>query len=99
MMDHKRDSRFCQKRRPRHAFTLMELLVVVSIIALLVALMLPALGRARAKAIQVTCATRIKGLLGALATYRAEYEDTFPMNGVVLPKGNIPDMYMSSARF
>ena len=66
--------------KPMHArgFTLIELLVVVSIIALLVSILLPALGRARELTRQTVCAVHQRGLLTALALYAAESKGYVP---------------------
>ncbi|MEO0475499.1 MAG: type II secretion system protein [Planctomycetota bacterium] len=56
----------------RKAFTLIELLVVISIIALLVAILLPALGRARQSAIDTQCLAQIKQLNLGWHTYPAD---------------------------
>ncbi len=57
---------------PHRAFTLVELLVVVSIISLLLALLLPALSKAREQAMRVKCATQIRQIYVAFTSYELE---------------------------
>lgn len=85
-------------------FTLIELLVVISIIALLIAITLPALSKAKLKSTQVVCGTRLHAMGVAMAAYLSEYNNSFPINGILFPKGSpanptIPDMYASDPRF
>ncbi len=57
----------------RSGFTLVELLVVISIIAILIALLLPALAKAKQEALSVQCASNLK----SLGQITAEYTDTY----------------------
>ena len=66
--------------KPRHAFTLVELLVVIGIIAVLVALLLPMLGGARRAARDVACRSNIRQICVTLHAYAAEHKGKFPPN-------------------
>lgn len=64
-------------------FTLIELLIVISIIAILAAMLLPALNQARAKAQAATCLGTIKQLSSGHLLYSNDYDDFFPPTGGV----------------
>ncbi len=59
-------------------FTLIELLVVISIIALLVGILLPALGAARKTAINIKCLSNHRQIAIGLMSYQNDKKDRFP---------------------
>jgi prepilin-type N-terminal cleavage/methylation domain-containing protein len=62
----------------RRAFTLVELLVVIGIIAILVAILMPALGRARDQANRVKCMNNLRNILQGIVMYSAENKQALP---------------------
>ncbi len=63
----------------RVGFTLIELLVVIAIIALLIGILLPALGGARDSAKKLKCLTQVRGTGVALTYYADDHRDWYPV--------------------
>jgi general secretion pathway protein G len=62
----------------RRAFTLIEMLVVIAIIAVLAALLLPVLARARRQACRTQCISQMKQIAMAIQEYVGDWDSTYP---------------------
>ena len=67
------------KTKRKNAFTLIELLVVIAIIALLIGILLPALGKARQRANQLKDATQVRSIMQALVIFAGNNRDFYPL--------------------
>jgi prepilin-type N-terminal cleavage/methylation domain-containing protein/prepilin-type processing-associated H-X9-DG protein len=72
---------------PRRGFTLIELLVVIAVIALLIGLLLPALGAARKHAKLAVCGSRLQQIGVGITVYTGDYRDHLPQAKGPLPMG------------
>jgi len=84
------------KRNNRQAFTLVELLVVIGIIAVLISILLPALSKARVAALQTQCLSRHRQIMLALVQYTQDNDGWGPASSETIPAGKDPQ-YPTSA--
>lgn len=80
-----------QQHRSRHAFTLIELLVVIAIIALLIGILLPALGAARRSAWTTIALNNARQVNLGVVTYTAESKDYYPPSYVYPATDDVTD--------
>jgi prepilin-type N-terminal cleavage/methylation domain-containing protein/prepilin-type processing-associated H-X9-DG protein len=83
------------KPHQRSGFTLIELLTVVAIIAILAALLMPALVRARERARTMQCVNHMKQLVSCWAMYTQDNNEILPKNWTIDNRDSSPDSWVS----
>jgi len=82
-----------KRRKAAHAFTLVELLVVIAVIAILAALLLPAIGAAKSRARRTTCLNNLQQINTGVRLYSDESNDAAPALNPEAASTNIMNLY------
>lgn len=80
---------FPNRHNRAKAFTLVELLVVIAIVAILIALLLPALARAKQTALTIQCAANLRSLGQVTSEYTIAYQGFYPFNSWINYSGPV----------
>ena len=80
-------------------FTLIELLVVIAMMAILAAMLLPALQQARERGMASTCANNMKSLGSAIAQYSGDYKLILVVKLTYCGKGDISSRHLGLYAF
>lgn len=84
-------NKFCSR-----AFTLIELLVVIAIIAILAAMLFPAIGVAKRKAAEASARADMQNIALAIGRYEADYNGRFPAPGIPTGSSDVTYGYVTN---
>ena len=97
--EEQRSEHMGRRRSVKSAFTLVELLVVVAIIALLTAILLPVFFSVRGKARQTVCVSNLRQIGLAISLYSQDYDDYYPWANDPSDTNTSPNIWASQPAY